>query len=45
VSLAIGAAGMGIASTTNNGVPLLFVPLAQLISTVAIEHHTSTRSP
>jgi hypothetical protein len=41
VSLAIGAAGMGIASTTSNGVPVLVVPLAQLISSVAIEHQRS----
>lgn len=44
VSLAIGAVGMGIAFTANNGVPLLFIPLAQLITSVAIEHQSSTRS-
>jgi len=41
VSLAIGALGMGIAYSTNDAVPLLFVPVAQLISSVAIEHRTS----
>jgi hypothetical protein len=45
VSLAIGAVGMGIAYAANNGVPLLFVPVAQLISSVVIEHQSSTRSP
>jgi hypothetical protein len=45
VSLAIGAVGMGIAYAANNGVPLLFIPVAQLISSVVIEHQSSTRSP
>jgi hypothetical protein len=44
-SLAIGLAGTGIAFAMNNAVPLLFIPVAQLITSVAIEHHSSTRSP
>jgi hypothetical protein len=36
-SLAIGAAGLGLAYDTNSGVPLIFVPVGQILTSMLIE--------
>ncbi|MGE5760859.1 MAG: hypothetical protein ACM37V_10950 [Gemmatimonadota bacterium] len=39
-SLALAAVGMGLVSATDSGVPLLFVPVGQLVTSILIERAT-----
>lgn len=39
VSAAIGVAGIAVTSATNSWIPVVLTPLAQVISTIAIEDH------
>lgn len=36
-SLVVGAVGLGLAYSSNNGVPLLFVPVGQIVTSMLIE--------
>jgi hypothetical protein len=40
-SLLVGAAGLGLAYNSNNGVPLLLVPVGQIVTSMLIERATA----
>ena len=44
VSAAIGAAGIAVTSATDSWIPIVLTPLAQLISTIAMEDHATRKA-